>query len=130
MSPRAVLPIPWRRQVPAAIALQFCPQLLIFGLGLANPFSHAEDDVDSREVYAQFVDEALDLAQTVNVCLRIESLPSARPLRLDEADPFVLPQRLRVYADHHRCHRDYEARCEIFIFLRSVVWPRHRNSLP
>src|SRR5581483_3593230 len=145
--PRAISPPrrPWRRfrkrrspllprrgesQVPHPLELP--PQRLHLALHLAHPLAHPQDHVDPREVHPQVVHQPLHLPQPRDVRLRVHADVSPRALWLHEPDALVLPQRLRVHADHPRRDRDHVARLieadlEAFVSVHLVA--SHRRDL-
>ena len=65
----------------------------------AELFVHAEDDVDAGEVDAELVDQALGLADALNVAVGIHADVAGGALRFDEAGALVVAQGLLVHAD-------------------------------
>ena len=70
------------------------------------PFTGAVSALHAGEVDAELVDEVLDEAQALELLARVEPHAAQGPRRLDQPQPLVLPQRLRMHAEHLGRHAD------------------------
>ena len=86
----------------------------------ANPLHHLADrqqPLHSGQVDAELIDQPLDQPEPLEFFPAVQPHAANRPRRLDEPQPLVLPQRLRMHAQHLRGHADEED----LLFGRHVV---------
>src|SRR5581483_11926383 len=81
--------------------------LLEFTLLPLDPVVHVHDDFHAGQIDAQLVDEPLNLLQPLDVLVGIQPDVAYRARGVYQPDPFVMPQRLRVHADHPRGYADH-----------------------
>ena len=108
--PGSWLLIVYRRQHPVSVRLQLRPQALHFLFHLTDALVHADDNFDPGEVHPKVLDQPLDVPQSRHIRMRIQSLPSVRPARLDKADALVVAQALGMQTHHPRRYADNVAR--------------------
>ena len=65
-----------------------------------------QQPLNAREVDAAVVDETLDRLEPLELLLRVEPHAADRAARLHEPESFVLPERLRMHAEHPGGHAD------------------------
>src|SRR3954464_6931968 len=80
--------------------------------------SDREQPLHPGEVDAAIVDQPLDRLEALQLAARIEPHATDRPARLNEAEPLVLAERLRVHAEHPRRDAD-----EIQLFVNPHCRP-------
>src|SRR5215471_20599320 len=80
---------------------------------VSNEWSDPLDDLGdrqqtlyAREVYAAFADKVLDYLQAIELIAGVQAHAADRPAWLDEAEPFVFPQSLRMHPEHPGGHAD------------------------
>jgi hypothetical protein len=103
----SLIPAPIGSGKPSASEpVEFGPDGVELGLEGFELLTHAEDDIDAREVNAQFVDETLRVAYASEVVVRIHADVADRATGLDEPGAFVVAKRLLVDPDEARCDGD------------------------
>src|SRR5437870_12477233 len=131
--PGSWLLIVYRRQHPVSVRLQLRPQALHFLFHLTDALVHADDNFDPGEVHPQVLDQPLDVPQSRHIRMRIQSLPSVRPARLDKADALVVAQALGMQTHQPRRYADNVARLLILslvIVLHLYITASNRGQSP
>src|SRR5690606_19014017 len=73
--------------------------LLHAALQLVEPLAQADDLLDPGEVHAELLRQAPDLAELLDVALRVEPRLARAAARLDQPLPLVQPEGLGVHVD-------------------------------
>src|SRR5690606_34703706 len=93
-------------QVVLELRLQVGDAALHAGLQLVEALPQADDLLDPGQVDAQLLGEATDLAQLLDVALRVEARLAGAAAGLDEALALVEPERLGAHVDELGGHAD------------------------
>jgi Transposase len=104
---------------------QFRVRMVEFGGEFGDPLPQRvdvrfqlDDPLDAGQVDAVLLRQPLHLAQQCDVAGGVAAPAAAGPARGHQAEPVVLPQRLRVHPGELRCHRDHEHRRVVGDVLR------------
>ena len=78
--------------------------------GFVDFLAQFEDPLDTGQVDAFFLAQALDESQFGDIVSGVATTSASCPLRDHQAKPVILAQRLRVHPSKVRCHR-YDIHC-------------------
>ena len=78
------------------------PRIDLRGAPFEIGLRYGQQALYAGQVYAKLLDEVLDQAQTLDLFPRVQPYAAHGAARLHQAEPLVLPQRLRVHVEHAR----------------------------